>query len=35
MLQNGGDGQDIISCGPGSADYIAATLDTAVRGPHD
>ncbi|WP_370934673.1 ESX secretion-associated protein EspG [Amycolatopsis sp. cg13] len=35
MLQNGADGEDIISCGPGNADYIAATLDTTMRGLHD
>ncbi|MBB4684649.1 ESX secretion-associated protein EspG [Amycolatopsis jiangsuensis] len=32
MLQNGPDGDDVISCGPGSADYITATLDNTMRG---
>ncbi|HWD07087.1 MAG TPA: ESX secretion-associated protein EspG [Amycolatopsis sp.] len=31
MLQTGADGEDIISCGPGSVDYIAATLETTKR----
>ncbi|MEV8613137.1 ESX secretion-associated protein EspG [Amycolatopsis sp. NPDC051373] len=35
MLQNGADGQDIISCGPGSAEYITATLETTMRGLDD
>ncbi|MBB4683953.1 ESX secretion-associated protein EspG [Amycolatopsis jiangsuensis] len=32
FLQNGPNGNDIISCGPGSADYITATLDQTLRG---
>ncbi|RJQ85447.1 ESX secretion-associated protein EspG [Amycolatopsis panacis] len=35
MLQNGSDGHDIISCGPGSRDYITSALDNTMRGLDD
>ncbi|MFF0144669.1 ESX secretion-associated protein EspG [Amycolatopsis sulphurea] len=35
FLQDSPDGDDIIACGPGSTDYITATLDGTMRGLHD
>ncbi|MFF4599453.1 ESX secretion-associated protein EspG [Amycolatopsis sp. NPDC001319] len=32
VLQNGPDGEDVITAGPGSADYISGTLDNTMRG---
>ncbi|HWD02823.1 MAG TPA: ESX secretion-associated protein EspG [Amycolatopsis sp.] len=32
VLQDGPDGEDVISCGPGSADYVSGTLDNTMRG---